>query len=65
MIKCHCAAINSSECICKKIMSEKKPKTEKITLIYDQELGAYRIPQPEPKFKFEILNAYVEIERND
>jgi hypothetical protein len=34
---------------------------EKLELIYDIEIGAYRIPQIVDRSKFQVLNAYCEI----
>lgn len=42
---------------------EKEDKIEKLELIYDAEIGAYRIPMIVDRSKFQVLNAYVKIIR--
>lgn len=42
-----------------------KQSGDRITLIYDVQIGAYRIPSIVDRSKFTVLNAYCEITRND
>jgi hypothetical protein len=49
----------------KKVDVLEKKILNKIELLYDAQLGAYRIPPIVDRSKFQVLNAYCEIIKND